>query len=77
MVFSSTFNNILVIFWRSVLLVIGTDCISSYKSNYHTITTTTVLNDRLIKEHRDLTCWVIDGFKILFILFSARSLYWM
>jgi hypothetical protein len=76
MVFRSTFNNILVISWRSVLLVeettnllqvpdkpyhimlhrahptwaefelttlvvIGTDCIGSWKSNYHTITTTT------------------------------------
>ena len=58
-------------------MVIGTDCISSYKGNYHTITTTAVPNDSLIKEHRDFTCWVIVGFKILFILFSARSLYWM
>ena len=49
MVFSTTFNNISVISWWSVLLVedtgvgfklttlvvIGTDCIGSYKSNYH------------------------------------------
>jgi hypothetical protein len=74
MVFNTTFNNISVISWRSVLLgeettdlsqvtdklyhillytspwsrfelttsmVIGTDCIGNYKSNYHTITTTT------------------------------------
>ena len=76
MVFNTTFNNISVISWRSVLLVeetgendrpvaihwqtlshnivhialielitsvvIGTDWISSFKSNYHTITATTV-----------------------------------
>jgi hypothetical protein len=41
MVFNATFNNISVMSWRSVLLlttlvVIGTDCIGSYKSNYHT-----------------------------------------
>jgi hypothetical protein len=62
MVFNATFNNISVISWRSVLLVvenklsnnvvhlalieirthnIGTDCIGSCKSNYHTITATT------------------------------------
>ena len=49
MVFSTTFNNISVISWWSVLLmedtgvwfklttlvVIGTDCMGSYKSNYH------------------------------------------
>jgi hypothetical protein len=68
-VFSTTFNNISVILWRSVLLVEETggpaenhrpaashwqtllhnvvsstprtDCTGSYKSNYHTITTTT------------------------------------
>jgi hypothetical protein len=72
MVFSATFNNISVISWQSVLLVVpgenhqpaashwqtlshnvvssipglsriqtnnGTDCIGSYKSSYHTITT--------------------------------------
>ena len=39
------FNNISVISWWSVLLVeetsvvLGTDCIGSYKSNYHTIMT--------------------------------------
>ena len=27
--------------WRKTLVVIDTDCIDSYKSNYHTITTTT------------------------------------
>ena len=53
--FHATFNNISVISWWSVLLVeetlshnvvsstplvaIGTDCICSYKSNYHMITT--------------------------------------
>ena len=43
MVFNATFSNISAISWRSVLLVvIGTDCISSCKSIYHTITTTTV-----------------------------------
>ena len=77
MLFNTTFTNISVISWRSVLLVaeiggpgenngqvtdklyhiilytlpwsrfeltsvvIGTNCIGSYKSNYHTITTTT------------------------------------
>jgi len=78
MVFSATFNNISIISWRSVLLVVETgvlgdnhrsavchsqtsshnvvsstlrlnkirnhnrtDCIGSYKSNYHMITTTT------------------------------------
>ena len=30
-------------FELTTLLVIGTDCIGSYKSNYHTITTTTTL----------------------------------
>ena len=29
-------------FELSTLVVIGTDCTGSYKSNYHTITTTTV-----------------------------------
>jgi hypothetical protein len=53
MVFNATFNNISVISWQSVLfveetgvpweflVVIGTDCIGSCKSNYHTIMTTT------------------------------------
>ena len=51
MVFKATFNNILAISLRSVnamngfklitLVVIGTDCIGSCKSNYHTTTTTT------------------------------------
>ena len=30
-------------FKHTTLVVIGTDCIGSYKSNYHTITTTTAL----------------------------------
>ena len=88
MVFNSTFNNISVISWQSVLLaeetwvhgenhipaashsqtlshyvvsstprmgwirthnirVIGTDCISSYKSNYHTIMATTALTQEV------------------------------
>jgi hypothetical protein len=44
MVFNATFNNISVILWQSVLMVeetsvvIGTDCIGSCKSDYHTIT---------------------------------------
>ena len=54
MVLNATFNNISVISWQSVLLVednhrpvvslsqllvvIGTDCVCSYKFNYHTIT---------------------------------------
>jgi len=48
MVFNATFNNISAISWRSVLLVeetavmIGTDCIGSCTSIYHTITATTV-----------------------------------
>ena len=38
----TTFKNISVISWQSVLLVvISTDCIDSYKSSYLTITTTT------------------------------------
>jgi hypothetical protein len=54
-VLSTTFNNISAISWRSVLLmeetgvpelttlvVIDTDCIGSYKSNYHAITTTSM-----------------------------------
>ena len=42
MVFNATFNNMSVILWQSVLLVeqtgvvIGTDCIGSYKSNNKT-----------------------------------------
>ena len=52
---STTFNNISAITWPSVLLmeetgvpelttlvVIDTDCIGSYKSNYHAITTTSM-----------------------------------
>jgi len=50
--FNDTFNNISAISWLSVLLVEEypvkttdmsqvTDCIGSYKSNYHTIPTTT------------------------------------
>ena len=63
LVFNTTFNNISVISWRSVLLVeetgvteytspwtgfelttlvvIGTDCTDSCKSNYHMVTITT------------------------------------
>jgi hypothetical protein len=54
-VFNVTFNHISIKSWRSVLLmelvssfelttlvVIGTDCTGSYKSNYNTIMTTTV-----------------------------------
>ena len=55
MVFNATFNSISVVSQRSVLLgeetgvtdklttlvVIGTDCTDSCKSNYHPITTTT------------------------------------
>jgi hypothetical protein len=45
MVFNATFNNISVIslwtgFEFTTLVVIGTDCKGSCKSNYHTITTT-------------------------------------
>jgi len=55
MVFNATFNNISVISWRSVLLVeetglelttlvvIGTYCTVSCKSNYHTFRITTSL----------------------------------
>ena len=32
-------------FEPTTLKVIGTDCIGSYKSNYHTITATTAPND--------------------------------
>jgi len=72
LVFNTTFNNISVISWQSVLLVeetgenqqpvvshwqtlvgfelttlvvIGTDCMGSCKSNYHTITTTAAPNN--------------------------------
>jgi len=40
-VFNVTFNNISVISWQQLktLAVISTDCIGSYKSNYHMITT--------------------------------------
>jgi predicted metal-binding protein len=48
MMFSATFNNSSVIIYRSQKAkpnhkynVIGTDCIGSCKSNYHTITATT------------------------------------
>jgi hypothetical protein len=41
LVFDVTFNNISVKLWQLVLLVIGTDCIGSCKSNYYTIMTTT------------------------------------
>jgi hypothetical protein len=36
----------------TTLVVIGTDCIGSFKSNYHTITTTTapVSNDSIVTE---------------------------
>ena len=45
MMFNANFNNISVISWRSALLVIGIDCICSYKSNYHTITNMTAAVD--------------------------------
>jgi hypothetical protein len=38
MVFNATFNNIS---FSATSVVIGTDCIGCYKSNYHTITATT------------------------------------
>jgi hypothetical protein len=42
--------------WQT-LVVIGTDCIGSYKSNYHTITTTTApVNKPNMKAIRDI-CW--------------------
>jgi len=44
MVFTVTFNNISVISWQSVLLVEETnDSTGSYKSNYHTITATSII----------------------------------
>ena len=42
MVLNVTFNNISAGFELTTLVVIGTDCIGSCKSNYHTIMTTTV-----------------------------------
>jgi hypothetical protein len=38
-------------FELTTLVVIGTDCIGSYKSNYHTITTMTTTAPQLIKDH--------------------------
>ena len=50
MVFKATFNNISVILWRSVLLVVETGVpgeTGSCKSNYHTITTMTAHSEIL------------------------------
>ena len=47
-VFNATFHNISVISCRdTTLVVIGTDCVGSCKSNYHTITTTTTPDNRV------------------------------
>jgi hypothetical protein len=37
----AVFVNLVGVGFELTLVVIGTDCIDSYKSNYHTITTTT------------------------------------
>jgi len=42
-------------FELTTLVVIGTDCIGSYKSNYHTITTTTV------SEYECEKLWISDN----------------
>jgi hypothetical protein len=45
-------------FELTTLVVIGTDCIGSYKSNYHTITTTTAprsFNDASVSRRHDIT----------------------
>ena len=39
-------------FERTTSAVIGTDCTCSYKSNYHTITTTTTLSESVSKFNR-------------------------
>ena len=61
MVFNATFNNISVISWRSVLLVVEIK-IHSGKSNYDTITITTMMvcdyfnTMQLLLEY---ICWVL------------------
>jgi hypothetical protein len=49
-VFNATFHNSSVISWRdTTLVVIGTDCVGSCKSNYHTITTTTTHDNQTVR----------------------------
>ena len=76
MLFSATFNNISVMSWRSILLVvetgvtgfelailvvISTDCTGSCKCNYHTITTTTALILLLEFENVPIVWYFFNG----------------
>ena len=63
----------------TTLVVIGTDCIGSYKSNYHTITTTTSPNRIDKKFHvlvlnlmRNLQCYEKYLFKLVYITLNLR-----
>jgi len=56
-------------FELATLVVIGTDCIGSYKSNYHTITTTTAPKNKYI-----IHAWLfIIYFLIFFYLFGING----
>ena len=52
-------------------MVIGTDCMGSCKSNYHTITTTTAPNSLNNQ-------WYIrsDGWKIKILIFMCATILW-
>ena len=64
------------LFELATLVVIGTDCIGSHKSNYHTITTTTVpwfVWKSLIKKRKICKCQIIkcsNSISALFVYYT-------
>jgi hypothetical protein len=58
--------------WLTMLVVLGTDCIGSYKSNYHTIMATTAPDDFKAK------VWYSSSLKILlwilFVTFAKKKI---